>query len=155
MTKAHKILFLFLLAVVWSCDSERVFEDDQSFENHSWHMDNMPQFSFEIDDTSAMNIYFKMRNDLEYPFQNIYLTYYLLDEAGEEIASELVNIELFDEITGKPQGKGNSIYQSSEAILTSYSFPKAGEYTLKFAQYMRSESLAGVHSVGVRIEEGL
>ena len=116
-------------------------------------MDNMPEFSFEIENSSPKNVLFKLRTDLKFPNQNLYITYYLLNEKGEEISSELVNIPLFDEVTGKPLGKGNSIYQYSIAILENFSFPQPGNYTLKFAQYMRSESLAGVHSVGVRVEE--
>lgn len=153
MTRILKALLFCLFLVVYSCDTKRIFEDDQDLSEKSWHMDHMPEFTFEIKNTSPKNLIFKMRNDLEYPNQNIYITYYLLNEQDKEIASELINIPLFDEITGKPQGKGNSIYQSTAVILENYSFPKAGEYTLKFAQYMRSESLAGVHSVGVRIEE--
>lgn len=154
MTKTLKpLLFCLLIILVSSCDSKRVFEDDHSFSSKSWHMDNLPEFNFEITDTRPKELIFKLRTDLEFPNQNLYITYYLLNEKGEEISSELVNIPLFDEVTGKPLGKGNSIYQYSIAILENFSFPQPGNYTLKFAQYMRSESLAGVHSVGVRVEE--
>lgn len=153
MTRILKALLFCLFLVVYSCDTKSVFEDDQDLGEKSWHMDHMPEFTFEIKDTSPKNLTFKMRNDLDYPNQNIYITYYLLNEQGKQINTELVNIPLFDEITGKPLGKGNSIYQSTATILRNYTFPKAGEYTLKLAQYMRSESLAGVHSVGVRVEE--
>ncbi|WP_305981655.1 gliding motility lipoprotein GldH [Roseivirga thermotolerans] len=153
MTRKAKLAIATLLLFVWACDAQRVFEDDQSFEQKSWHMNEMPEFSFEIDDTTPKNIYFKLRNDLEYPFQNLYVTYYLLDEQNEQVTSDLINISLFDEVSGKPLGKGSSIYQSSERILEGYSFPQPGKYTFRVAQYMRSESLAGVHSVGVRVEE--
>ena len=153
MTRIHKILLFCLLLLAYSCGASRVFEDDQSFDNHSWDMDNMPQFTFEIENTGPKAIIFKLRTDLDFPNQNLYITYYLLNDQGQEIASKLVNIPLFDEITGKPLGKGNSIYQYTTTILENFSFPATGDYTFKVVQYMRSESLAGVHSVGLRIEE--
>lgn len=153
MTKTPKILLFCLILLIYSCDSRGLFEDDQSFDSKSWHMDNMPSFTFEIEDTAPKDIFLKLRNDLNYPYQNIYITYYLLNAQGEEVATELVNIPLFDDVTGKPEGKGNSIYQSSMLVLENYSFPSAGEYTFKLAQYMRSESLDGMQSVGVRVEE--
>ncbi|WP_420385232.1 gliding motility lipoprotein GldH [Roseivirga sp.] len=153
MTKNLKYLFFSFFLLIWSCDSSRVFEDDSSFGSKTWHMDVMPEFVFQINDTDPKDIIFKLRNDLNYPNQNLYITYFLVNQNGEELATELVNIPLFDEITGKPLGKGNSIYQSSTTILENYSFPQPGEYTFKVAQYMRSESLAGVHSIGLRIEE--
>jgi len=154
MTKTLKpLLFCLFFVLVSSCDSKRVFEDDYNFESKSWHMDNLPGFTFEIESVTPKDIIFKLRTDLEFPNQNLYITYYILNSKGEEIDSELVNIPLFDEVSGKPLGKGNSIYQYAAVVLENFSFPQTGEYTFKVAQYMRSESLTGVHSVGVRVEE--
>lgn len=115
-------------------------------------MDDIPVFQFEIEDSNPKNVILKFRSDLDYPLQNIYITYYLIDSKGEELASELINIPLFDEITGKPLGEGNSVYQYSSTILSDYTFPNAGKHSLKIAQYMRLETLEGVYSVGVRVE---
>ena len=143
---------LFLLLFLTGCDSQKVFEADVSFEKAIWSMNDMPEFDFKIDETEAKDLVFKIRNNLDYPYQNIYFTYYLLNEKGEELASELISIQLFDEVTGKPLGEGNSIYQSSEILLKGYTFDEPGLYHFRLAQYMRTEKLQGVLSLGIRIE---
>ena len=117
-------------------------------------MDYMPAFEFKVEDAAAKNVILKFRSDLEYPYQNIYITYFLMDAQGNELDSKLVNIPLFDEISGKPLGEGNSVYQYAQEILSGYKFPGSGKYSIKLAQYMRSETLNGVYSVGIRVENG-
>lgn len=146
--------FLVLLVLAnFGCDSGRVYEADYDFEGDEWHMDTIPSFEFQIDEPSGKDLLLKIRNSLDYPFRNCYMTYYLEDSIGTVLASELVNFQLFDETTGKPFGKGNSVFQHSEIIKSQYDFPKAGRYRLRVAQYMRKTNLEGTYSVGLRIEE--
>lgn len=152
MTRSSRFSLFLLILLLWGCDSSRVFEEDISFTEKQWHMDHMPAFEFEIEDAAAKNVVLKFRSDLEYPYQNIYITYFLMDAHGNELESKLVNIPLFDEISGKPLGEGNSVYQYAQEILSGYKFPDTGKYSIKLAQYMRSETLNGVYSVGVRVE---
>ena len=152
MTRSSKFSLFLLILLLWGCDSNRVFEEDTSFTEKQWHMDYMPAFEFMIEDAAAKNIILKFRSDLEYPYQNIYITYFLMDAQGNELDSKLVNIPLFDEISGKPLGDGNSVYQYAQEILSGYKFPGSGKYSIKLAQYMRSETLDGVYSVGIRVE---
>lgn len=116
-------------------------------------MDVMPEFDFEVSDTGPKDLILKLRSTLEFPYQNCYLTFFLQDSLENTIATELVNIALFDDKTGKPLGKGNSVYQYAEVILDAFNFPTEGNYKLKVAQYMREADLGGVLSVGLRIEE--
>lgn len=146
-------LLTMLLLLFVGCDSGRVYESDYDFEDQSWHMDTIPSFEFQIEDVRPKEIILKMRNSLDFPFRNCYLTYFLEDSTGNVLKTDLVNIELFDEKTGKPFGKGNSVFQHAEPILKSYDFPQAGNYKVRLVQYMRKADLVGTYSVGVRIEE--
>lgn len=145
-------LLFFVLTLVYSCDSKRAFEEVYDFEKGIWNMDSIPSFTFEIKDTSPKRLLINVRNSIEFKTQNLYLTYYLIDPQGKEIKSELINIPLFDATTGKPFGKGQSIFQHEVEILPSYTFPSAGKYKINIAQYMREADLEYVPSVGVRVE---
>jgi len=152
MIKQFTVL-LVLLFLFSSCDSKRVFEADRDFDNEVWQMDTIPVFAFEIEDLSPKNLVIKLRTDLTYPYQNCYVNYKLKDVDGNVIVSDLLSLQLFDDKTGKPQGKGNSIYQFKEAILSDYAFSKTGEYRIEFAQYMRTSELSGIYSAGIRVED--
>jgi len=153
MNKSQAIFFGLLILLIVGCDTERVYESDYDFEGQSWHMDTIPVFEFTIDEVTHNDVLLKIRNSLDFPFRNCYMTYYLEDSAGNVLSSDLVNIKLFDETTGKPFGKGNSVFQHSETILTRYDFPASGTYRVRIAQYMRKTTLEGTYSIGVRIEE--
>ena len=135
------------------CDAKRVFESDYDFEEQSWHMDSIPEFSFQIEDNMPKDVILKIRNSLDFPFRNCYITYFLEDSTGLTLQSDLINLQLFDEQTGKPFGKGNSIFQHAEPILESFSFPGPGQYRLKLTHYMRRTDLVGTYSIGIRVEE--
>lgn len=144
-------LLLFLL--VAACDSKKVYEDDHSFEDKSWSMNELPEFEFEIEDAGLKNVIFKFRNELSYPYQNLYVKHYLFDADGNELHSDLINLELFDEVTGAPLGEGNSIFQYARPLLQDYNFSKTGQYSIRIAHYMRTEELAGSLSAGIRVEQ--
>lgn len=153
MIKKNIILLGFLVILFVGCDSGRVFESDYDFEGQSWNMDSIPSFQFMVYDTAPKNIILKIRNSLDFPFRNCYMTYMLKDSVGNTLKTELVNVALFDETTGKPFGKGNSVFQHAETILSDYNFPQSGPYILSVAQYMRKTDLIGTYSIGVRVEE--
>lgn len=116
-------------------------------------MDSIPSFEFEVGDELAQDIAIQVRSNLDYPYYNLYLQYSLEDQQGNELESELVNFVLYDEATGKPKGKGNSVYQYTSPVLENYSFPAAGTYKISIAQYMRMAELPGVLSVGVTLND--
>jgi len=149
-----KPLIIFLLAfLAAACNSNQAFEEYYDFEEYSWNLDSIPSFEFSIEDREAKHVFVNVRNTISYGYQNLYLSYQLLDEFGNELESELINIPIFDEKTGKPFGSGSSIYEQRFQIIENYSFPKEGKYSLSIAQYMREIDLKQIVSIGVRIEE--
>lgn len=145
------VLFLFCLS---ACDKKKVFEGVHDFDSGVWNMDSIPSFVFKIEDRNTpKRILLNIRNSIEFRYQNLYLTYYLTDSTNKELKSELVNVQLFDAITGQPFGKGNSIFQHEVEVLPAYSFPYSGKFKIKIAQYMREADLKYVPSIGLRVEE--
>jgi gliding motility-associated lipoprotein GldH len=146
-------LLILAFALINSCDRNRVYEEVYDFEEGIWNMDTIPAFNFEITDNAPKRVLINVRNSIEFRTQNLYLTYYLMDNKGNQLKSELVNVQLFDAKTGKPLGKGNSIFQHEVDILSNYNFPSVGKYQIKIVQYMREANLENVPSVGVRLEQ--
>ncbi len=150
----HKNLFLWtlLVIVIMGCDPKKLYESDLSFVEKNWDMNETPVFSFELQEAETVDIYFKIRNDLDYPYQNLYIQYTLRTDKGSELRKNLVNLSLFDAKTGVPLGKGGSIFQHRSVLIASEMLA-AGTYEIELAQYMRNKALTGIYSVGVRIEE--
>ena len=150
--KRYPLILLLLISFV-ACDSNRVYEEYHDFNNKTWNLDSNPAFEFSIDNTDPKDLFVNLRNTISYDYQNLYLSYQLIDENGQELEGDLINISVFDEKTGKPFGSGNSIYEQQHKILENYRFPKNGNYVLKIAQYMREVDLKEVVSVGARVEK--
>jgi gliding motility-associated lipoprotein GldH len=120
---------------------------------NTWHRNNNLQFNFCIQDaTQPYDIYLLIKDTPAYPYQNFYITYYLKDTQSTVLTTELKNYLLFDPKTGKPLGKGWSKNKNHELILLkNYYFSKPGDYTVELAQFMRTEALLGIHTVGIKI----
>lgn len=151
-----KLIILFVLSVfVAACDNSRYFEKNTDFEKRSWLISEKPSFEFEITDPSARyNLYLTLRNESDYPFSNLYFTYGLKDESGSLIKKDLESEFLFDKKSGKPLGESGigDIYNHRFLLLDDFTFPHPGKYILYYEQFMRTDTLSGILSVGLRIE---
>jgi len=148
------LLFISLSPLFLSCDSSRIAEENKNVENF-WQADSIANFSFIINNPSIdYNLFFSVRNGVNFPHSNLYFKYALADSTGNLLESELVNFQLFNPKTGYPLGNGvGDIFEHQYELLTKYRFNQAGTYNISFQQYMRYDSLPEIYSVGYRIEE--
>ena len=149
------VIFLGATSLFSGCDSLRIMEENIDFDQGIWDVDNKPGFIFEVSDLQEKyNIYFNVRNTVNYNYHNLYITYYLLSEEGEQLASDLKEVFLFHPKTGKPYGSGlGDIFEHQFILLENQQFSKPGRYRLIIEQYMRVDSLTDILSVGVRAEK--
>ena len=154
MKRLPNLILVILFFIVSSCDSNGVFEGKKDFTDRYWVFDNPAEFEFEINETDkTYNLLFNIRSTAKYPYQNIYLQYYLEDSTGRLLSKDLKNIQLFDSKTGLPFGKGlGDLYDIKKIFLEQYSFSNNGKYKLRIDQFMRQDSLAEIMSVGLRVE---
>lgn len=154
MKRLPNLILVILFFIVSSCDSNSVFEGKKDFTDRYWVFDNPAEFEFEINETDkTYNLLFNIRSTAKYPYQNIYLQYYLEDSTGRLLSKDLKNIQLFDSKTGLPFGKGlGDLYDIKKIFLEQYSFSNNGKYKLRIDQFMRQDSLAEIMSVGLRVE---
>ena len=147
-------LFLSLLVMVGSCDSNSVYKDHEDIEDGQWYVKNEPAFTFEITDTTqTYNVYYLVRNSIAYPYYNLYVKRFLLNDKNKIINEALNELILMDEKSGKPLGDGlGDLFDHKVLALKSYRFPRKGKYTFKIRQYMRQDPLPEILSMGVSVE---
>lgn len=151
----YSSFFIFSFFLISSCHSDGVFKDHEDIEDGMWYIKNEPLFTFEIKDASQpYTLYYLVRNGIAYPYYNLYLKRYLLDDKNKVISEALNELILMDEKTGKPLGDGaGDLFDHKIVALKNYKFPKAGKYTFKIRQYMRQDPLPMILSVGVSVEQ--
>jgi gliding motility-associated lipoprotein GldH len=149
------ILFSFALfaCMVSSCDSKRIFEENQSIPSDGWKADNALKYSVDIKDPSTpVNFYLNVRNADGYPYYNLYLFVKTKLPNGKETNDTLQCI-LADE-KGKWLGKGiGDLYDNQIPFKMNTRFPMAGTYSFEISQGMRDDNVPLIMDVGLRIEK--
>ena len=150
---------LVLSCLIWvvfsACDQSRVYEQNTDFTERYWMVNEKPEFEFTIEKPAdRYSLYGNIRNSVSYPYARIFFNYYLQDSTGAEVEKKLVTQYLFDAKTGKPFGNTGlgDIYDHSFELLKNYQFKHRGKYKIKFEQLMRVDTLQGILTVGVRVE---
>lgn len=144
-----------ILCVLWACDNTRVYEENHDFESKFWASDSVSTFTFNIEDVNQdYSLLMNIRNTNTYAYHNLYVQYTLEDTVGNILKKELVSNNLFHEKTGKPLGSGlGDIFSHQFALIEGYTFENPSVYKVTLQQFMRQDSLQGILSAGIRIEE--
>lgn len=158
--KRSKIIALFLVTVFFiSCDEKRVFDEYKGL-NGKWEKDSIIRFTFNQNDTiNPYNLFLNIRNNNDYPFNNLFLTVTLKQP------DSLVKIDTLEyamaNADGSLMGEGFSDVKESKLwYQENFVFKQKGEYTIEIQQALREtgsvfgvEELQGVTDVGFRIEK--
>ncbi|GAB4403190.1 MAG: gliding motility lipoprotein GldH [Microscillaceae bacterium] len=152
----NPLALAFCLAL-WACNPQHFYEKNYELPQKKWAVDSVLVFHLDIKEVQqAYNFYYNLRCSADYPFQNLYVTFFLENEQGKVVAEELQNITLFEAKTGRPLGEGfGNLYSYQLPIpkLSGFRFPKPGKYTYRLVQYMRRDPLPEVVSVGLKVEK--
>lgn len=150
--KAKLLLLSLFVFAVSACNLDSTFEDDHNFEDEVWHMNDIISFEFESE-SKPQDFQVKVRSNLNYPFYNLYIKAELIDSTGSNLKEELLSFDLYDSKSGKPLGKGNSVFQLDIEAFPTLQLPYNGKYQVRLAHYMRVEELDGLLSIGVRVKD--
>lgn len=157
----NKLLVLAFISflVVTACDSNRVYDTYKSVPN-VWHKDSVVQFNFKAPDSvTPYNLFVNLRNNNDYPFNNLFLIIEM-DFPNGKIVTDTLEYKM-----AKPNGellgsgfsdiKENKLWYKENVI-----FNESGTYKIKIQQAMRENgkvngivNLKGVTDVGFRIEK--
>jgi gliding motility-associated lipoprotein GldH len=155
MKRRHLLLSVIIAAVfLQSCDSSRVFEENEEIPKSLWSAKQSLVFQTNIEDTvSAHNVYLNIRNAGVYPFSNIFL-FINTTLPGGQLDRDTVEIMLATP-DGKWLGNGlGDIWDNQVLFKQQVRFPRAGEYRFEIIQAMRLDPLPGIMDAGIRIEKG-
>ncbi len=142
-----------VLAVFVSCSEDVQMMDKIDFPSGTWSIDEPTRFDFEIEDTtSKYQLIYLVRNNKDYPYYNLYLTYFLEDDDGGLLDKKLQEIHLMDAKTGEPFGSGfGGVYDHKVLAIPDLKFESPGKYHFSVIHYMRTDSLFGILSFGIQI----
>jgi gliding motility-associated lipoprotein GldH len=135
------------------CNGNALYTQKKRFLDHAWPRQDTCAFTFAIQDaTQPYDIYLWVEYTPDYPYQNLHIQYQLQDNQANSIAKVLQDNLLFDPKTGKPLGKGWGKKKCLRLpLVTHYQFREPGEYSLSLIQFMRTEKLLGVDSIGIQL----
>jgi len=148
-------LCLLSICFLLSCDSSRIYDQNFDFEDRYWVTGVKPEFEFQIDEpNTGYDLFANVRNETTYPNANLYFTYFLMDSTGKVLEEKLISEFLFDRKSGKPFGNSvlGDIYDHRFPLLLNYKFQQPGKYKVQYDHSMRTDTLQGVLSVGLRVD---
>ena len=150
---------LFVLAILlFSCDKKRVFDEYKSV-GSSWKKDSIVSFKLpKLDSLKTYNLFLNVRDNDNYPFNNLFLLVSLEQPDG------LTKVDTLEYQMAKPDGTllgdGFSDVKENKLFYKEHvKFDKKGDYKIKIQQAVRQsgkvsgvKELKGITEVGFRIE---
>lgn len=145
--------FILSLLLLSNCTEDRVFDRSISMGEIGWLQKNTLDFPFQIQDTTLLyDLQVAVRQSNEYPFYNLYFVPQIEREDGKPFKRGMAEAFFYDAKTGKAKGSGlGDIYSHRYVIFHGLKFNKSGKYRVKLAQFMRTDTLKGIVSVGASL----
>lgn len=145
------VVFFSLIVGFTSCESDLIFEDNQSFEDNTWTYDDVKTFSFDIKDSiTSARVYLNLRTTLDYQYSNIYMYLHINYPNGY---SDIDTLEFFlAQPNGKWLGEVSGTVVENQALIAQGVFNDPGTYTYKIEQAMYNDALEEVLDVGIKVE---
>jgi gliding motility-associated lipoprotein GldH len=151
-----KRIFLLLTATVAvACQTDTLVDQTVSLAEKGWLQKNKVLIDFQVTDTvKSYDVQVALRQSNEYPYYNLYYVPKIVNAEGKVVKRAFVEAFFYDVKTGKPRGSGlGDMYSHQYTIFKGVRFPKMGKYQISLEQYMRTDTLKGVISVGASIIE--
>lgn len=151
-------LFIIVLILAFSCDNRSVFDQYKSVGN-AWHKDSVITFELpKLDSKKAFNLYLNIRDNDDYPFNNIFLIV-SLEQPNKQIKVDTLEYQMTNP-DGTLLGDGFSDIKESKLFYkNNVRFSQKGTYKIHIKHATRQTgkiegvtSLPGISDVGFRIE---
>jgi len=154
----NSILFVLLLFLVISCDKKRVFDDYKSV-GKAWHKDSIVTFTLpQLDAKRAYNLYVNVRDNDDYPFNNLFLIV-SLEQPNHKVKVDTLEYQMTNP-DGSLLGDGfTDIKENKLFYKDNERFTQKGSYKIHIKQAVRQTgkiegvpALPCITDVGFRIE---
>jgi len=152
-TTLYITLSVFISLLLFSCDANRIFEQNVSMPNEGWDVKNKAKLEVDINDTlQATNFYINVRHADGYPYSNLFFFVKTIFPTGE-MSNDTLECVLADE-KGKWLGSGvGDIYDNQIPFKRNVLFPKTGKYIFEIEHGMRTDVVPLIMDIGLRIEK--
>lgn len=150
-------ILLLAAILLFSCDKKRVFDEYKSV-GSAWHKDSIVTFDLPVlDSTKKYNLFVNIRDNNNYPFNNLFLI------VSIEMPNGFTKVDTLEYQMAEPDGTllGNGFTDIKESKLYYKEDVKfRGKYKVHIKQAVRQsgkipgvEALEGITDVGFRIEQ--
>jgi gliding motility-associated lipoprotein GldH len=161
LRKTNFIGLLLLFLFFTSCDKKQFYSEYKELDG-SWKKSDTLRFTFEQKDTiNPYNLFLNVRNNNDYPFNNMYLIV-SLKEPGKKPTIKIDTLEYqMADVDGTLLGEGfTDVKESKLWYLENYVFNRIGNYKVEVVQAVRATGevdgvaeLEGITELGLRIEK--
>jgi len=137
-----------------SCSQDSIYTNYFDFQGDEWYSDSSIVFKFNSQDEINLNFNLSLSYSNEYPYQNIYTSYSLLDSSKNILKSEMIEYQLFEKKYGFPLGSG--VFQDfvlDSLVIESISLDKNSEYIFLVKHSMREDKLNGISRIALDIKK--
>ena len=146
------IVITFISFISSSCYKDNIYTNYYSFKDQIWHSDSSIVFNFNSNKSTDINLNLGISYTNDYPYQNFYTSYSLLDSSKNIIKSEMLEFQFFEKKYGYPIGSGifkNFFLDSLIANIDPIN--KNSEYILLVKHSMRDKELIGISRLAVDV----
>lgn len=136
-----------------ACTSNVLFEEKKDLPAGGWTYRDTLDFRYTVTDTAQLyNLYLDFVYADSFPHQNLYVRLHTLFPDGKR-PGKLKSFDFFSP-QGQPLGRRSGRDNQLGVLLQENTFfNQPGDYVLTMEQYTRREMLAGLRSVGLRVEK--
>ena len=146
------IILISFLSLFFSCQNNTVYSNYYTFRDNIWYADSSIVFNFKNKSQENLKFNLSLSYNNDYPFQNFYTSYSLLDSNKNIINSRMVEYQLFEKKYGYPLGSGTFQYFVKDSvILEADNMLINSEYTFLVKHSMRKNELNGINKIGITI----
>lgn len=144
------ILLIFGLS---ACGPNYIYEKTYQIEGDTWTYADSLSFEVDVTDTLKIyNLYLDLEHNTDFSYQNLYTQINTSFPTGQRI-SEQLSLEL-QEKSGLWLGECSGNYCKLRIpIQEGAYFNSGGKHTIVVNQYMRTDSINGVKSLSLRVED--
>tara|TARA_B100000579_G_C22838560_1_gene860191 strand:+ start:1745 stop:2200 length:456 start_codon:yes stop_codon:yes gene_type:complete len=146
------LILISFLSLFFSCQNNTVYSNYYTFRDNIWYADSSIVFNFKNKTQENLKFNLSLSYNNDYPFQNFYTSYSLLDSNKNIINSRMVEYQLFEKKYGYPLGSGTFQYFVKDSvILEADNILINSEYTFLVKHSMRKNELNGINKIGLTI----
>ena len=146
----NSVILILVVTLFFSCDKKRVFDEYKSV-GRAWHKDSVVSFNLpDLDSTKRYNLFVTLRDNNDYPFNNLFLIVAL------EMPNGYTKVDTLEYQMANP---ASSLMGDGFSDIKENKVRFRGKYKVNIKQAVRENgkvpgvvALDGITEVGFRIE---